>query len=134
MKTNNVWKSKYFGGNKISDYGLKEGYVDYGTLAKSFDCVMCNDVTKLFFTDIGGEYSEAELVNGSDCDDENGEYYDIFQYFIIDSNGVNILKDYTDEIVYYIEPLDIYVWGVTHFGTSWDYVLTDIKLDLSEVE
>ena len=26
------------------------------------------------------------------------------------------------------EKLDIYIWAVTHFGTSWDYVLTDIKL------
>ena len=38
------------------------------------------------------------------------------------------LRDYTDEIIYYHEDLDMYVWGVTHFGTAWDYVLTDIKL------
>ena len=134
MNNKKVWKSEYFFGNKISNYGLENHFVDYSTLAKSFDAVLCNDITKLFYCEISGEYSEAEPVNGSDCDDENGEYYDIFQYFIIDSNGANILKDYTDEIVYYIEPLDIYVWGVTHFGTGWDYVLTDIKLDLSEVE
>ena len=22
---------------------------------------------------------------------------------------------------------DLYIWGVTHWGTSWDYVLTDIR-------
>lgn len=33
-----------------------------------------------------------------------------------------------DEYVIYNEKLDIYVWAITHFGTSWDYVLTDIKL------
>ena len=22
----------------------------------------------------------------------------------------------------------MYVWGVTHWGTSWDYVLTDIEI------
>jgi hypothetical protein len=30
--------------------------------------------------------------------------------------------------VFYNEKLDIYVWGITHFGTAWDYVLTDIKI------
>lgn len=25
--------------------------------------------------------------------------------------------------------MDIYLWGITHFGTSWDYVLTDIELE-----
>lgn len=54
---------------------------------------------------------------------------EIFQYYIISSNGADILEQYTDEIVYYNEELDMYVWGVTHWGTSWDYVLTDIKLN-----
>lgn len=39
-------KCKYFFGNKISDYGLKNGYVDYGTLAKAFDAVLNNDIVK----------------------------------------------------------------------------------------
>ena len=44
-----VHKSPYFYGNKISDYGLKNGYVDYATLSKAFDAVLVNDITKLFF-------------------------------------------------------------------------------------
>lgn len=56
-------------------------------------------------------------------------YQDIYQYFIISSNGAEILKEWTDEIVFYNEELDMYVWGVTHFGTGWDYVLTDIKIE-----
>ena len=130
MNNKKVWKSEYFFGNKISNYGLENHFVDYGTLAKSFDAVLCNNITKLFYCEISGEYSEVELVNGLDCDDESNEYYDIFQYFIIDSNGVNILKEFTDEIVYYIEPLDMYVWGVTHFGTNWSDVLTDIRVEV----
>lgn len=54
---------------------------------------------------------------------------EIFQHFIISEQGANILKEWTDEIVYYNETLDIYVWGVTHLGTGWDYVLTDIQLN-----
>ena len=54
---------------------------------------------------------------------------EIFQYYIIDDNGAEILQTWTNEIVYYIEYLDIYIWGVTHYGTSWDYVLTNIKIE-----
>lgn len=35
---------EYFYGNRISDYGLQNGYVDYGTLAKAFAAVLNNDI------------------------------------------------------------------------------------------
>ena len=57
---------------------------------------------------------------------------EIFQYFIISDEGARILKDWTDEIVFYNEELDMYIWGVTHVGTSWDYVLTDIELNCGD--
>lgn len=60
---------------------------------------------------------------------EQDEPREIFQYYIISDYSAEILKDWTNEIIYYIPVLDIYVWGVTHFGTSWDYVLTDIKIE-----
>ena len=63
---------------------------------------------------------------------EEAHYDEIFQYYIISDNGAEILKDYTNEIVFYNETLDMYVWGVTHWGTSWDYVLTDIRLNCGE--
>lgn len=63
---------------------------------------------------------------------EDIRYNEIFQYFIISDNGAEILKEYTDEIVLYNSELDMYVWGVTHYGTSWDYVLTDIPCGESE--
>jgi hypothetical protein len=129
---NYTHKSKYFYGNEISEYGLKNGYIDYRTLAKAFEGVLCNDITRLFYSEINGEYNEPELVNGCDYDDENDEYAKIYQYYIIDNNGAEILKDLTNEIVYYLPCLDVYIWGVTHYGTSWDYVLTDIKIELEE--
>lgn len=63
---------------------------------------------------------------------EQDEQPEIYQYFIISEAGADILKDYTDEIVYYNDHLNMYVWGVTHWGTSWDYVLTDIKIELDD--
>ena len=165
-----VHKSPYFYGNKISDYGLENGYVDYATLSKAFDAVLVNDITKLFFADISGEFNEPEQVNGFvDNSDEIDELNDriselmlendddsktaeidklqerineleqeqdnnpeIFQYFIISDNGAEILQELTDEIVYYLPVIDCYVWGVTHWGTSWDYVLTDIPIEIEQ--
>ena len=37
-------KSVYFYGNKVSEYGIKNGYVDYATLAKAFDAVLNNNI------------------------------------------------------------------------------------------
>ena len=53
---------------------------------------------------------------------------EIFQYYIVDDWGGRLLQE-VNEIVYYNEKLDMYLWGVTHYGTSWDYVLTSIKID-----
>lgn len=144
-----VHKSKYFYGNEVSDYGLKNGYVDYRALAKSFDAVLVNDITKLFYAKFDGEYNEVIVVNGDetlyysksqddfidyddidDWDDIQEQTQEVYQYYIISDNGANILKDLTNELVYYMPVLDVYVWGVTHFGTAWDYVLTDIKIEL----
>jgi len=175
-----IHHSKYFYGNKISEYGLENGYIDYRTLAKAFDAVLVNDITKLFFADVNGEYSEYEQVNGfidnserieeieeeletleneletleddtscpeyefytnrkeeleeekEDLEREQDETPDIYQYFIISDNGARILQELTDEIVFYLPVLDCYIWGVTHWGTAWDYVLTDIKIELED--
>lgn len=60
--------------------------------------------------------------------DEQYDYAsEVFQWYIIDDNGARICKE-SGEIVFYNEKLDLYLWGVTHWGTAWDYVLTDIKI------
>ena len=61
---------------------------------------------------------------------ENEQYNDpeVFQWFIVDDCGAKLLQDIS-EIVYYNEKLDMYLWGVTHCGTSWNYVLTSIEID-----
>lgn len=45
---------------------------------------------------------------------------EIFQWYII--SNPNFLIEHTNELVFYDDELDLYVWGVTHFGTSWDCV------------
>lgn len=116
-----MYDGKVFG-YKVSDYGLENGYLDYHTLSKMVgDCVLNNNI----YEQVG--YENWELVSGLE-EDEEGNYLEVYQYYIVGDYGARILNEYTDELVFYNEELDMYLWGVTHFGTSWDYVLTDIKL------
>lgn len=86
------------------------------------------------YTKLEGKYTELEerieeLEERIEELEEENDNREIFQYFIISNSGAEILKEWTSEIVFYNEELNMYVWGVTHFGTSWDYVLTDIELN-----
>ena len=111
-------------GHKVSDYALENGYLDYLTLSKIVgDCVLNNEI----FMYAG--YENWELTNGLE-ETEDGDYLEVYQYYIIDYSGARFLGEYTDELVFYNEELDMYLWGVTHWGTAWDYVLTDIKLKI----
>lgn len=108
-------------GHKVSKYGLENGYLDYLTLSKIVgDRILNNSIIPY----IG--FYEWEVVNRVEENEEG--YYEIYQYYIISDSGAEFLQECTDELVYYHEDLDMYVWGIDHFGTSWDYVLTDIKL------
>ena len=167
--------SKYFYGNKISNYGLENGYIDYATLARSFDAVLNNNIMKntteiYVWEQINGIVDNSEKIdeliekkesidvvlhdmidNGqkntikykiverkyneieSDIQElrDAGNYSpEIFQYYIISDSGADILCKFTDEIVFYNDKLDMYVWGVCHFGTAWNYVLTDIPVNV----
>lgn len=120
-KTIKMYNGKVYGFD-VSDYGLEKGYLDYHALSKIVgDSVLNNNI----FHYVG--YENWELVCG--CEELDGEYLEIYQYYIISDYGYRFLEDFTDEIVFYNETLDMYIWGITHWGTSWDYVLTDLKLD-----
>lgn len=68
----------------------------------------------------------------NDLEIEQDQQQEIYQYYIISDNGADIIKQYTNDPLFYLPVLDCYVWGVTHYGTSWSYVLTDCKLILEE--
>lgn len=161
----------YFCGNKISDYGIQNGYVDYATLAKSFDCVLNNTIpglpdfwncteqlsgwidnnneiarieeqiedaeNKLNETEDPGAIAEIERdIEGMQATinelTEEQEYQpEIFQWYIVSESGAVILQE-CNEIVYYNSEMDLYFWGVTHYGTNWSYVLTNIKCNTGE--
>lgn len=120
-----TWDHKYFYGVEIPEHDYEMGYISYWTLAQPFDAILCNEIASR-------DFDELEIENGADYDEDTGEWKEIFQYYIISGSFAEMLKDLTDEIVYYDNALNIYVWGVTHFGTAWDYVATDIKLISTE--
>lgn len=109
-----VYNGKVYG-VAVSNYGLEKGYLDYQALAGIVgDCILNNTV-------------RAETME--DWDMVSGEFKEmVFQDYIISEQGYRFLEDLTDELVFYNEKLDIYIWAVTHYGTAWSHVLTDIKL------
>lgn len=109
-------KTEYFLGEKVSSYGISHNRVDYYTLSKTFNHVLGNDVWRAGF--------KKELIHGDVIDDT-----DVYQVFIIDENGKDILCKYTNENVYYIKELNMHLWGVTFYGTRWDNLLTNIVLN-----
>lgn len=110
-----------FYGETVSEYGVQKGYVDYLTLANVVgDRIPNNTIRDRTLNDweiVAGEFEEM-----------------IFQDFIISESGYKFLKEHTNEIVFYNENLDIYVWGITHYGTNWDHVVTRISLATGELE
>ena len=73
-----------------------------------------------------------DIENGTDYDEEEDCYYDVYQYFIIGSGDAERLKEYTNELVYYCEDLDLYILGVCHFGTPWNGVPANWKDEIEE--
>lgn len=75
---------------------------------------------------------ENEIYNLNDriteLESEQDDDLEVFQWFIVDDWGARLLQE-INEIVYYNETLNMYLWGVTHYGTSWNYVLTSIVID-----
>lgn len=124
-------EQKYYYGNAISKYGLENERVDYATLAKCFNAVLNNDIMSLTY-DIGSWEQVSGIIDNTDeieeLESEQDDQPEVFQWFIVDDWGARLLQD-IDEIVYYNEKLDMYLWGCTHYGTSWDYVLTSIAID-----
>lgn len=114
-----IWKSKSFYGVKITPEDEALGAISYSTLAKAFNCVLCNEILETAFK----AGFEPELINGPE---EGGE---IFQLYIVDEAGAELLQELTNENLYYIDELGVYVWGVTHFGSPWAGVPTEIKLE-----
>ena len=55
-------------------------------------------------------------------------YDDIYQYYIIDDYSSDLFIE-LEYPVFYSNALNVYVVGITHLGTSWNYILTNQTFD-----
>ena len=114
----------YVNFENLNDYEREHNKISYKKLVERYfdNMILCNN--------IANNYEDLEIVAGSDYDEEEDTYKDIYQYFIVDGCfDEEDLQKVGEElgVVYYNSNLDLYILGVDHLGTSWDYVLTDIE-------
>lgn len=107
---------------RMGDYEKEKGYASYKTIVEHYigDIVLCNNIVEI--DDIW-----CNMINGYDEDTE--EYVDVFQYYLCNLNEWNRKElEEMGIILSYSDKLECDVLCVDHYGTSWDYVLTDVKL------
>ena len=109
----------------LNEYEREHNKISYRRLIERIgDVWLFNNALEL------SDYELDYLVN-SDYDEKTEEYIDIYQYYLIDCNDYIIEKlndiKCKDVIIAYSEKLEQYILLVDHFGTSWDYVLTDFE-------
>lgn len=96
--------------------------ISYEELAKRVgDMVMMNRIHNMLSTE------NMECVNGDETGEATEDFKEIYQIYAINQSGADYLTDNTDELVYYNSELDTYFWAITHFGTPWSDVYTEIK-------
>lgn len=130
---------------KMGDYEKEQGYASYRTIVERFvgDIVLCNNIVNVdesvlynmegfgeerYYNENGEEITEEEYLSDENAYSENYEP-EIYQYYLCNVSewekeqlqGMGIILSYSDM-------LECDVLCVDHFGTSWDYVLTDVKL------
>lgn len=118
--------------------GMVDNTEEIEELQEQIDNIQ-NDIDEMIDSDESFEDSEKhlEMMNQieeleeeiEELEEEQDNMDEIFQYYIVSDNGARLLEE-INEIVFYNEELDMYVWGVTHWGTSWDYVLTEIRCNV----
>ena len=120
---------------KKEAYYMDTNTVNYRTLTDFIftDMILCNNIVR--------HSDNWDLELGEDYNEETGEYIDIYQYYIVDFDNWRLeeYKKYLEEtnkssdlILWYDNELDIYILGVSHWGTSWNYVPTEIKITQDE--
>jgi hypothetical protein len=136
-------------------YGVKR--LDYRGLAELVgDMIMCNNIPQVDETiwdnvhcgslyyisdDAEDDYAEYLADYENSCDDEEPKTYqewlednredyerevDIYQYYLIRDP---YWLEKAGELVLYSDKLDCYVWCIDHWGTGWDYVLSNLCVD-----
>lgn len=127
---------------RMGEYELEKGYASYRTLVDYYigDIVLCNNIAEIdenvgFFESNIKYYNEKmeEITEDEYLEDDNAysveDTPEIYQYYLCNLTEFN-RKEAIESglIISHSDKLDCDVLCVDHWGTSWDYVLTDVKL------
>lgn len=130
---------------KMGEYEKEKGFASYRTIIERFigDIVLCNNIVDIdtsvydnmnenniyYWDNIKNDYATKEEYENDKENNISEEYREIYQFYLCN------ISDYEKEqlqkagvILSYSDKLDCDVLCVDHFGTSWDYVLTNVKL------
>lgn len=101
------------------------GNLSYSTLCDLCftDMVLCNDIQNIEDYSI---YDNMEYER--DEDDEDEEYPEIYQWFIVEPHSYWFEQYKENFVMTYSDKLNVWILCVTHFGTGWGYVSTDVKI------
>lgn len=95
--------------------------------------ILCNKMGERenLFDNLENGCTETYLDSeGNECDEEDAEKIcpiDFYQFFIIDASTAEWLEDHTDEIIFHDPEYDLYILGITHYGTMWSGVAAEFK-------
>lgn len=119
-------KKMYVNKEDLNSEELRTGRVSYKRLVNHYvgDIVLCNNITEVD-DEIWDNVDESNLID-EDGDEIND--LEIYQYYLCNVGAwqKEQLKG-TGVILSYSKVLDCDVLMVQHWGTSWDYVITDIE-------
>lgn len=106
---------------ELNEVEKKSGCVSYMRIIERYidNLVLCNKIE---------EIDELVWENMQNIDFDSDEEIKIYQYYLC--NLTEFEKEMLLEygiILSYSNKLDLDILCVEHFGTSWDYVLTDVK-------
>ena len=104
--------------DKMGEYEKEQGKASYKTIVDYFisDVVLCNNIANI----------DDSIFYNMENANENVEIYQYYLCNVGQWEREQCLK--AGLILSYSDMLDCDVLCVDHFGTGWDYVLTDVKL------
>lgn len=108
--------------------------VNYRTLFNFLftDSILCNNIINVDY----------DFIFNNFIDDYDYSEEEFYQYYLVevDTWRIGQYKDYIKENnidtnihLFYSDILGCYICCVGHFGTSWDYVPTDIKIEVDKI-
>ena len=127
---------------RMGSYEKENNKASYRTLVEYFigDIVLCNnivniddsiwdnlEVTETYYNENGEEISFDEYMEDDNAYTERND--DFYQFYLCNVSEYERKKAIEAGLVLsYSDKLDCDVLCVSHWGTSWDYVLTSVEL------